>query len=54
MKNNIPKSKYELETFNNVPKEIFEWLKNSKGKTNFALALLKNFNPIIVGDIEKI
>ncbi len=65
MKNNIPKNKYKLETFNDVPKEIFKWLKDSKskslilkgasniGETNFALALFKNFDPIIVGDIEK-
>ncbi len=62
------KPRFNLDTnkdFCNVPENVFDWLKNEKtrksllllgpkgtGKTEFAIRLLEEFNPIVIRDIR--
>ena len=55
-----------VESYTKILKYVLDWLKDSErksliikgisntGKTNFALALLKDHNPLLVGDKEKL
>jgi len=66
MQKDVVKTEYNLESYTKIPFYVLNWLENSEGKsliikgisgtgkTNFALALLKNHNPLLVGDKEKL
>jgi serine kinase of HPr protein (carbohydrate metabolism regulator) len=66
MEKDVVKTEYDLKSYTKVPKYVLNWLENPEGKsliikgisntgkTHFALALLKDYNPLLVGDKEKL